>query len=225
MLMKLNMKQQAASTLYNPPMTITCPWCGTNYTEFQSNCKNCGGVLPAPSEVAADTARRRLVMPPSPPREIASGFAWRWLLTDGWTIASFVFVILGGSFSLTGVGLIAGIITAIVGIPFLFLGLAFLGGGVGVFYWRYQQAQAALNVLRYGVATRGEITELDQNYSVRINGRNPWAIGYKFTVDGKEYEGKVTTLNNPGLHLAPGSPTAVLYLPDAPQYNGIYPHP
>jgi len=194
-------------------MYITCPYCGTNHREFQSNCNNCGAPLPSPSEVAVKTARRKLAMPPEPPREISSSFACRWLLTDG------------GSFSLTGVGLIAGIITAIVGIPLLLLGLVLLGGGVGVFYWRYTEAQKALNVLRHGLSTHGEITALEQNYNVRVNGRNPWTIGYKFSIDGKEYEGKVTTLNNPDALLAPGNPAVILYLPDEPQYNGLYPHP
>jgi hypothetical protein len=204
---------------------ITCPWCGTNHQEFQSNCKNCGGPLPAPSQVAATAARRKLVMPPAPPREIASSFAWRWLLTDGWTIGGLVITIVGGSFSVTGAGLTVGIITAFVGIPFLLLGLVMLAGGLAVLVWRYDLAQKAMNVLRHGLSTKGEITSLEPNYSVRINGRTPWTIGYKFSLDGNEYEGNVSTLNNPSADLAPGNPAAVLYLPDAPQYNGLYPHP
>jgi len=207
------------------PMTITCPWCGTNHLEFQSNCKNCGGPLPAPAQVAAADARRKLATPPAPPREISSSFAWRWLLTDGWTIGAIVFIIVGGSFSITGAGLTVGIITAFVGIPFLILGLVILAGGLAVLVWRYDLAQKALNVLRDGQAARGEITALEPNYNVRINGRTPWNIGYKFSLDGNDYEGRVTTLNNPGADLAPGSPAVVLYLPDAPQYNGLYPHP
>jgi hypothetical protein len=206
-------------------MTITCPWCGTNHLEFQSNCKNCGGPLPAPAVVAANETRRKLVMPPEPPREISNSFAWRWLLTDGWTIAALVFTLLGGIFSITGAGLTVGIITAFVGIPFLLFGLLMLFGGIGVLAWRYDQAQKALNVLRHGLATRGEITSLEPNYNVRINGRTPWNIGYKFTLDETDYAGNVTTLNNPSTDLAPGSPAAVLYLPDAPQFNGLYPHP
>lgn len=206
-------------------MYITCPWCGTNHLEFQSNCKNCGGPLPAPGELARTDARRKVIMPPPPPREIAGSFVWRWMITDGWTIAAFVFLILGGSFSLTGVGLVAGIVTAFVGIPFLLLGLVFLGGSVGVLYWRYTLAQNILKVLRHGQATHGEITAIEQNYNVRVNGRNPWTISYKFSLDGKDYEGKVSTLNNPPTYLAPGNPTAILYLSDAPEYNGIYPHP
>lgn len=206
-------------------MYITCPYCGTNHAAFQSNCKNCGAPLPAPGELERIEQSRKLVMPPSPPREIASSFAWRWLMTDGWSIAAFVFIILGFSFSVTGAGLVAGIITAIIGLPFLFLGLGFLGGGIGVTVWRYQLAQKALNVLRHGLSTKGEITGIDQNYNVRINGRNPWSISYKFRLDGKDYEGKVTTLNIPGPNLTPGSQTAILYLAEDPQFNGIYPHP
>jgi hypothetical protein len=206
-------------------MVITCPWCGTNHLEFQSNCKNCGGPLPAPSEVVKGDARRKLVMPPEPPREIASSFAWRWLLTDGWTITAFVLVIVGGSFSVSGAGLTVGIITAFIGIPFLILGIAILAGGLAVLVWRYDLAQKALKVLREGLATRGEITSLEPNYNVRINGRTPWTIGYKFSLDGNDYEGKVTSLNDPSVEMAPGNPAVVLYLADAPQFNGLYPHP
>lgn len=206
-------------------MVIICPWCGTNHLEFQSNCKNCGGPLPAPAEVASTGTRRKLVMPPAPPREISSSFAWRWLLTDGWTIAAIVFTIVGGSFSISGAGLTVGIVTAFVGIPFLILGFVMLAGGFAVLIWRYELAQKALNVLRHGLSTRGEITSLEPNYNVRINGRTPWTIGYKFSLDSSDYEGRVTTLNDPSVDLAPGNPAVVLYLPDSPQYNGLYPHP
>lgn len=206
-------------------MIITCPYCGTNHLEFQSNCKNCGAPLPAPAELAKQESSRKLIMPPAPPREISNSFAWRWLLSDGWSITALVFIILGGSFTVTGLGLIAGIITAIIGIPFALLGIAFLGGGLGVAYWRYQMAHNALKVLRHGQSTRGEITSVEPNYNVRVNGRNPWTIGYRFTLDGKEYTGTVNTLNTPNPQVAPGNPTAILYLSDDPKYNGIYPHP
>jgi len=35
----------------------------------------------------------------------------------------------------------------------------------------------------------------------------------------------VTTLNTPSAALQPGQPARVLYLPQAPQYNSLYPHP
>jgi len=210
-------------------MAIVCPWCGTNYTAFLSNCRNCGGTIPAPAETteATTTSRQgiRLQMPPPPPREISKNYIWRLLGKDGWVISSAIFLLLGLIFTMVGGGLTLGIITAFVGIPFLALGLLFLGGGGAVLYWRYQTAQNAVNVLRLGQATQGEITGLDQNYNVRINGRNPWKIYYKFTLDGQDYEGSVGTLNTPGYELQPGSPAVVLYLPDAPKNNQLYPHP
>ena len=126
---------------------------------------------------------------------------------------------------MTGAGLTIGIITAFVGIPFLLLGLAFLGAGVWVFIWRYQEMQKVVNVLREGVATSGQIVEVEENYSVAINGRHPWLIRYEFQANGQSQEGKVTTLNQPGQQLQAGKGVRVLYLPTDPKWNSIYPHP
>ena len=47
---------------------ITCPWCGTSYTTFRSNCKNCGGPLPPPAEATATPPPiPDLPEPPPPP--------------------------------------------------------------------------------------------------------------------------------------------------------------
>lgn len=207
---------------------IVCPWCGTNYTAFQSNCRNCGGVIPAPAEAPVAVAQRRKVglqMPPPPPREVSDNYFWRLFWQDAWTISASIFALLGAIFTMVGGGLTLGIITAFVGIPFLGLGLLFLGGGGYVMYWRYQLAQNAVNVLRLGQATEGEITGLDANTSVTVNGRTPWTIYYKFNLDGKDYEGSVGTLNDPSFALQQGSPAVVLYLPDKPENNQLYPHP
>ncbi|MCW5877152.1 MAG: hypothetical protein KIS85_09790 [Anaerolineales bacterium] len=206
-------------------MFVTCPWCGTNHPEFQSNCKNCGAPLPTPQQQAAERARSALPQPPPPPREMSSRFIWRWMMTDGWTIGGFVLLMFGISLAPAGLGLIAGLITAFVGIPLFFIGLVILAGGMGVFYWRYTLAQKLLNVLRHGRSTTGEITQVQQNHSVQINGRSPWNIDYVFKLDGKSYGGTVITLNTPDEHLKKGSPAVVLYLPEEPEYNGLYPHP
>ena len=205
---------------------ITCPWCGTSYLAFQSNCKNCGGPLiasGAPVETAAST--ENILTPPPAPRPISKSYAWRLMSSDGWSIAAFVFGLLGVIFSAVGAGLTLGVITAFVGLPFLFLGLIFLASGGLAFVWRYQEAQMVLGVLREGAAARGQVVEIQENYSVSVNGRHPWIIRYQFQANGESQEGKVTTLNPPGQQLAKGKAVCVLYLPVAPKWNSIYPHP
>jgi hypothetical protein len=118
-----------------------------------------------------------------------------------------------------------GVITAFVGIPFLMLGIIFLVAASGMVLWRYSSAQKVMTVLRDGQAARGQIVTLGQNYSVRINGRNPWVIQYQFQAGGQEQAGQVTILNQPGTQYQAGKAVWVLYLPDAPKWNSIYPHP
>jgi hypothetical protein len=163
--------------------------------------------------------------PPPAPRSISKNYVWRLLSTDGWSIVAFVLGLLGGIFSLVGAGLTIGIITAFVGIPFLLLGLALLGIGGVVLNWRYKETQKIIDVLRGGEATSGKIIEIQENYSVRINGRYPWVIRYQFQVNGQNYEGKVSTLNPVGENLQAGKAVCILYLQTAPQWNSIYPHP
>ncbi len=205
---------------------ITCPWCGTNYLAFQPNCKNCGGPLPpAGTEIASPAAGTEPPTPPLPPRSISKSYVWRLLSSEGSAIAALVFTSLGLVFGVVGAGLTLGVITAFVGIPFLLLGIIFFGAGAAVLIWRYQGAQKVVRVLREGEAARGQILDLQQNYSVRVNGRHPWVIRYAFQAQGQKYEGKVTTLNQPGQQLQAGNAACILYLPDAPQWNSIYPHP
>lgn len=209
---------------------VICPWCGTNYVAFQSNCSNCGGTIPAPRKASAPAAaesgaaRRKLELPSAPPRQVAPNYAWKLMMQDGWVISGGIFALLGGIFTATGGGLILGIITAFVGLPFLGIGLLFLGGGLAVCYWRYQIATRSVEVLKSGLARQGEVLSLEPNYSVRINGRTPWTIHYAFSLDGKQYTGTASTLNNPQWAYAPG-PAVVLYLPEKPEINQLYPHP
>lgn len=205
---------------------ITCPWCGTTHPTFQSNCNNCGGPLQAPDErnVSSDPGEA-LLTPPLAPRPIPNRYVWRLVFRDGGAITAFVFGLLGFIFSLVGAGLTLGVITAFLGIPFLILGVAFLIAAVWVFMWRYQKAQQVVNVLRDGLAKRGRIIGAEQNYHVRINGMYPWVIRYQFQEDGQDYEGRVSTLNQPGETYQAGKAVWVMYLPEAPKWNSIYPHP
>jgi len=206
-----------------PP--ILCPFCGTYYTAFQSNCKNCGGPIPLPPAEAEAPEQVRLTLPPPPPRPIADSYVWKLLSADGWATASGIFILIGVIFAVTGLALTAGIITAFVGIPFAILGLLFAGGGAAVLYSRYSQAQKTVQVLRLGEAVQGQITEVSENINVSVNNNHPWTIRYAFQAGGADYQGQVTTLRRPAPNLQPDLPAVVLYLPSAPLYNALYPHP
>jgi hypothetical protein len=204
---------------------VTCPWCGTNYETFQSNCRNCGGPLPVPKEIIPADQGEETIMPPPPPRPIGQNYTWRLLSSDGWAFTALVFLILGVVFTPLGIILTIAIVTIFVGLPFAALGLLFLAAGAAVGYWRYREMQAVVDVLRVGDAAVGQILSVDQNYSVRVNGRNPWSIHYQFLHNGQSYEGQVSTLNSPGANLQAGKEACILYLPQAPARNTLYPHP
>lgn len=204
---------------------ITCRWCGTNYTSFQPNCPNCGGSLPLPAEHPVERNGDGITVPPPAPRNVPPNYAWRILSSDGWAIAGGVFLLLGGIFGVLGIGLTLGIITAFVGLPFAGLGLLMLGVGAVLVIWRYQVAQRTVEVLRKGEAVLGELVKVHQNLYVRVNGRHPWTVDYRYEVDGKWYDGRVVTLIRPELRLQTGTGVYVLYKPGEPRQSTIFPHP
>ncbi len=181
--------------------------------------------MPIPRAETASTTPDVPAVPPPAPRPIAGRYAWTLLLADGWAIVAFILALLGIIFLPVGLGLTLGIITAIVGIPFLLLGLALLGAGVGLGIWRYQETQKVIGVMRIGEAAEGQITQVDEILNVEVNDRHPWQIRYQFALAGQTYEGVVKTLNPPGEALRPGKRACVLYLPGSPAQNVLYPHP
>lgn len=178
-----------------------------------------------PEPPAVPETEPALIMPPPPPRPIADSYVWKLMSADGLSITGFVFALIGGIFFFVGGMLTLGIITAVVGIPFALLGLAFGGGGLVLLRNRYEEMQKLVSVLRHGQPTRGQIVSAEANTSVTINGRNPWKITYRFQVNGREHAGQVSTLNVPGPELQPGRPATILYLPESPELNALYPHP
>jgi hypothetical protein len=212
---------------------VICPWCGTAYTAFQSNCQRCGGPLMA-ADQATEQPREgvdegepqgNLTQPPPAPRPISDSYAWRLIIGEGWVVAALIVASIGAVFFVVGAVLTIFIVTAFIGIPFALVGLALLGGGAGVTVWRYQNAKRTVDVMRNGQAVIGQVAGVDENLNVSINGRHPWRIRYRFQAIGRDYEGQVTTLHVPGRTLRPGSRAYVLYLPNEPQHNALYPHP
>jgi hypothetical protein len=204
---------------------FTCPWCGTTYPIFQSSCSRCGGPLHAPAADVHAEAAAAPATPPPPPRPISDQYAWKLMSSDGWAIAALVFLILGAVFAPLGLILSIAIVTLFIGIPFLGMGILFLAAGFALGSRRLQEARNAVEVLRNGTPSTGEITLVEQNPNVRINNRNPWTVRYRYTLGGREYTGQVSTLNLPGPSLQPGHPVCVLYLPQFPERGVLYPHP
>ena len=209
---------------------ITCPWCGTNYEEFRTNCVNCGGSLPLPAKAVSapekPTVEREIPLaPPLPPRKIPNKVMSRMLLADGGMITGGIFVLIGGIFFIVGMSLSIAIVTAIVGVPFAGLGFLFLVIGGGLCIWRYNHAQQIVTLLRTGQAALGEITYVTQNYNVQINGRYPWEIQYRFKAYGRNYQGSLTTLSKPDLSQQPGKAVYVLYQQGNPEKSTLYPSP
>ena len=220
---------------------LTCPWCGTNYVTFQSNCTHCGGPLPLPAANGLAGADEPLPRPPLPPRPIADRYIWRLLSADGAAIVGFVFILLGLVFTVVGVVMLAIVlslvfarvpgasiaagVTTLVGLPFAIIGPVFLivGGVLGV--RRYTAMRQIVRVMREGQSTEGRIVSVQENFHVRVNYRHPWIIRYQFHLGGRDFAGQVTTLNVPGAGLQAGNQVRVLYLPDTPQHNALYPHP
>jgi len=209
---------------------ITCPWCGTNYKEFQPNCNNCGGSLPFPVEdvpVSLEPVTPEVMppAPPLPPRQIPGKVLSRILLTDAGAISGGIFLLIGAIFFVVGLALLIPIVTLPVGLPFTVLSFFFMVMGGILFLWRYGCARKMVYILRDGQAALGEITDVAQNYHVRVNNRYPWVIQYRFRVHGQDYQGKLSTLSRPDLSQQPGKHVYVLYQPDDPQENTLFPSP
>lgn len=204
---------------------VTCPWCGTSYAKFQPNCSNCGGSLPPIADTAEGLVVGSLQAPPAAPRSLPRYYILRILFTDSAGIVGFILGFIGTIFFIVGAALIIGVVTAFIGLIFAALGGLFLLGGGILLTLRLQNAQQTVSVLRGGEAVLGEITDVYENIHVQVNGRFPWTILYRFKLDGREYANKVTTLSRPGWQQQPGKTVYVLYMPDQPEVNTIYPNP
>jgi hypothetical protein len=206
--------------------TIQCPYCATAYVAHQPNCDNCGAPLPVAEDFPLAPPKRKsdLQYPPNPPREIKNSYVWRLLIQDATFMIAAIFGGIGAIFTLVGIALTLGVITAVVGIPFAAFGLLFFLPGFFFAQKRYAWARSQLLVLRDGLATEGEIVEISVNYSITVNGRNPWNVAYIYSLAEKDYEGQISTLKQPRF-LAEGQPVVVLYLDRNHSISSLYPRP
>ena len=202
----------------------TCPWCGTHFEAFHSTCRQCGGTMPLPPDETPG-AEAGPQAPPLPPRQVPRSYIRRILLADPIATVAGILALIGAIFLAVGLGLVVPAATAIVGLVFVILGLSFLAVSAPLLAWRHSRAKALVDILREGTPVHGQIVSVYQSYHVRVNGRFPWSIVYRFGAAGEELEGRVSTLSTPDLSQQAGKPVYVLYARDNPRRNTIYPHP
>jgi hypothetical protein len=143
---------------------------------------------------------------------------------SGSGIVALVFSILGLAFLIAGAGLAFSLLaneatdqSTTAGEPRWVLSLIFLSIGTGfaavgmTLGWRRVASLRMREALRkYGRPVTGKITSVDQNVSVRLNGRHPWIIRYDYNVGGMQYHGTERTFDLP-VGLASGAQIGILY--------------
>lgn len=202
---------------------ITCPWCGTNYLEFQSNCSNCGGILPVPEKRTTKTGIEiQIPSPPLAPREVPKGYLWQVMKSEVTPLIGGIFAPLGMVFGVIGCVLL--FVFLPVGLPFTLIGVVFTSIGIPLFIVGYNKAQQTVQVLQNGETAEGEIIDVYQDQTLSVNGRHPWVVEYEFTIQDEVYVSKMRSLERrlPD-HLQVDAPAYVLFSPDDPKVNTLFP--
>ena len=197
---------------------ITCPWCGQRTPADALECSKCGG--PLPSLMGDDPGPS----PPLPPRQLPKGYKQRILIKNSpLNIVGAIFILVGLPFAIIFP------LVSIFSSEWLFfiigcgLGGLFVVVGGGMLFFGIRQGFSKIHPYELGQATIGEITDIYRDYSISVNGRNPWRIVYQFETSRAPYEGNVMTWQNAARTHAIGSRVHVLYMQDNPDQNVLYP--
>ncbi len=154
--------------------------------------------------------------PPPVPRELPRGFALRTLLTGNFAVL--IGGVLGAFTSLITYACVKQRVWAAVA----FMGLFALGGW-SVFWKGLRGALSTLRAFRRGVAVEGVVYECRTDRAMTVNGEHPLKLTWHFTVDGRTYEGSLTSLDSTLGRRAAGQPLWILYVAKDPTQNTLYP--
>ncbi len=160
------------------------------------------------------------------PRDVPPDYIRGLLLSSGWVISAGILSLLGFIFAI--LGLMLTVVFSLVGLN-VPVGLSFVGVGVlllivglPILLWRYIAARQMAKVFGLGEVTSGNVINVQQKRSVRVNRQHPWVISYQFRTVGREYSGHHITFNLPNASLKPGQLVYVLYLERNPERNTLY---
>jgi len=188
---------------------ITCGWCNTHYTSWQSQCASCGGPMPPLPGMELGPP------PPAAPRTLPKGFALRTRLTGN--IATWVGLIFFTFGSLMTVAIF-------FAKPWASLfPLFFVLGGFGMLRLGLTQANNTLRAFRFGTAVAGSVHQVSFDTSQSVNGKHPYKLTYHFQVGGNLHEGAIVSFDSTLSQRRSGQPLWILFHPDDPAQNTPYP--
>lgn len=188
----------------------TCPWCTTSYTNWQSQCQQCGGPL-------APLVGQGLGQEPPPvPRKLPAAYVRRVRWTQN------IVTMVGPGFIAVGLLLTIPMILNKLWLPAL-LPLFFLLGGTSMFNYGWKIAEARLRAFRLGKAVKGRIHQIGVDATQHVNGQHPSKVIYHFNVGDQLHEGVIISFDTTASRRASGDPVWVLYNEADPSENAIYP--
>jgi Protein of unknown function (DUF3592) len=134
----------------------------------------------------------------------------REFLCTGVGIVALVFSILGVVFTTVGLGLATFVRPQVIGITFLCIGSGILTVGVMLAAIRVAAIRRRARLLETGLESRGTIVDVAQNPLVRVNGRHPWVVRYRYEMQGCEYHGNERMMDLPAGYKE-GASVTVMY--------------
>lgn len=182
--------------------SVICPWCGTEFdTRPGTNCSNCGGPLPAAPQDGGLPD-----MPAPAPREMPKGFKTRMLVKNNAFFFGGIVLIVMNVFAFRDThGFSAFNIS-------LLFGLISIRQGLLVTFRRF-------DVLQHGEVAKGEVIAAGENTGEEVNGKHPYYIKYRFTVNGKLHSGAMNCWDESSTVYRTGDQVWVVYLPKGDEYR------
>ncbi len=190
-------------------MNIKCGWCGTTYPEWQNKCNACGGRMPPRPGMELGEE------PSAIPRQLPKGYAWRRRLTNNMTSTmGLAIVVMGG---------LPGLILLLI-FPWaaLVAGLVVLGG-LAILRHGLTTGSKLLKAFRHGIPVAGAVVAVTRFTEESMNGVSPWKLIYRFSLEGREYQGSLVAYDESIRERKPGQPLWVLYLREDPSINAVFP--
>ena len=179
---------------------LECPWCKTvNKVIDETNCKNCGGPLPAIAHNNEGLDKGKA--PGNPPRNIPNVYIKKLKYRNIYFILGFFFTV-----------------------PFFWTVIFPI---IGIFMMRHglKSANQKLAALEKGIKAEGVLMEIYKDTSTTVNGKHPWKLEYEFkTQSGKlVYATKTGAWNSNNRYRKINDRLWIVYLSENPEISAIWP--